>query len=70
MAVLEKCFVCPGHPDKHFVEMVQCKKGELKSSDGKTVVATVDRYAPVYVGGQSMIVLLDVLNVQLLSKTK
>ena len=42
MAVLEKYSVCPGHPDKHFVEMAQCKKGKLKSSDGKTVVATVD----------------------------
>ena len=52
MAVLEKCSVCPGHPDKHFVEMAQSKKGELKSSDGKTVVATVDQYAPVYVSGQ------------------
>ena len=70
--LLEKCFVCPGHPDKHFVEVAQCKKGELKSNDGKTVVATVDQYAPVYsmLVVKSIIVLLDVLNVQLLSKTK
>ena len=52
MAVLEKCSLCPGHPDKHFVEMAQCKKGELRSSDSKTVVTTVDQYAPVYVSDQ------------------
>ena len=72
MAVLEKCSVCPGHPDKHFLEMAQCKKGELKSSDGKTklLLLLLINMLQCMLVVKSMIVLLDALNGQLFSKTR
>ena len=32
--------VCPGHPDKQFVELLHAKKGCIKSADGSTVAST------------------------------
>ena len=33
--------VCPGHPDKQFIELLHAKKGCIKSADGSTV-ASID----------------------------
>ena len=39
--------MCPGHPDKQFVEMVLSKRGKLPS-----IAATIDAYAPVELNGE------------------
>ena len=33
--------VCPGHPDKQFIELLHAKKGCIKSADSSTV-ASID----------------------------
>lgn len=35
--------VCPGQPDKHFVELLQKRKGCIKTQDGLTVASIDDR---------------------------
>lgn len=40
---LDTTTVCPGHPDKQFVEMVLSKRGKLPSKSG-AVAATIDAY--------------------------
>ena len=45
--------MCPGHPDSTFVEMAMAKKQQMTSLDGKTVVATVDSFAPVSLNGET-----------------
>ena len=50
VAKLDSCRVCPGHPDKKFVEMVISKKGKLTSIN-KEVVAVVDSAVPVQLNG-------------------
>ena len=44
---LDRCTVCPGHPDKHLVEMLSSMKGKLTSRHGHDIVASLDSYAPV-----------------------
>ena len=51
LSKLDTSTVCPGHPDKQFVEMVLSKKGKLPSRSGE-VVASVDTYAPVKLNGE------------------
>ena len=48
---LDQCTVCPGHPDKHFVEMVLLRKGMVSKSG--EVVATIDSYSPVHLNGET-----------------
>ena len=43
--------MCPGHPDKNFVEMLIAKKGKIMSKNGKDVVATIDSAVPVLLNG-------------------
>ncbi len=52
LKLLDKCNVCPGNPDDRFVEMVEAKKGQLMSKDGKTVTATVDSFSSVFCIGK------------------
>ena len=51
---LEKFNVCPGHPDKHFVEMGISKNGKynIMSKDGEKVAAKVDNYSNVLLNGK------------------
>ena len=49
---LDQCRVCPGHPDKHFIEMVSSKRGTCKGRNGKDIIAVVDKYAPVTLNGE------------------
>ena len=39
--LVDTCSVCPGHPDKHFVNLLESKKGKLLSKDGSKV-ASID----------------------------
>jgi hypothetical protein len=50
VSLLDKCQVCPGHPDKHLVEMGLSKKGQFLLKSGK-VSGSVDTYAKVYLNG-------------------
>ena len=52
--ILTSVNVCPGHPDKHFIEFVNSKNGRLLSKD-KTTVAFVDGYASVTLNGESIL---------------
>lgn len=47
---LDTTTVCPGHPDKQFVEMVLSKRDKLPSKSG-AVAASIDAYAPVELNG-------------------
>ena len=49
---LDRCTVCPGHPDKHLVEMLSSMKGKLTSRHGDGIVASLDSYAPVVLNGE------------------
>jgi len=51
LSCLEVLPVCPGHPDMHFIEMVNAKKGQLRGHAGD-VVAFTDSYAPVHLNGE------------------
>ena len=46
MNKIDQLQVCPGQPDKHFVELVQKCKGCIKAADG-TLVASVDNHGIV-----------------------
>ena len=52
LSLIDNLNVCPGHPDEEFVRMVECKKGSIKSHNGK-VVAELDNYANVHFEGVS-----------------
>ena len=49
---LDRCTVCPGHPDKHFVDMAISMKGKLTSRHGGDTVASLDTYTPVQLNGE------------------
>ena len=48
----DKLNICAGHPDSHFVSMVEEKKGVLKTRGGQPASA-LDDYAPVVLNGES-----------------
>lgn len=62
---LEKFNVCPGHPDKHFVEMGIYKNGKFMSKDGKKVAAKVDNYSNVILNGKQYDVTVRSANCEL-----
>ena len=39
LLLVDTCSVCPGHPDKHFVNLLESKKGKLLSKDGSKVLS-------------------------------
>ena len=49
---LDRCTVCPGHPDKHLVDMLSSMKGKLTSRHGDDIIASLDSYAPVMLNGE------------------
>ena len=45
LQLLDRCSVCPGNSDEHYVLMAESmKRGELTSRDRKTVIARVDDF--------------------------
>ena len=44
--------MCPGHPDKHLVDMLSTTKGKLTARHGDDIVASLDSYAPVVLNGE------------------
>ena len=70
LSKIDRLRVCAGHPDQHFIEMVQAKskKGELLSSTG-TMTGYIDRAAPVDMNGQTFSVTLRSSSCQLLTPT-
>ena len=52
IATLDSCTVCPGHPDKHFVDMLTSRGGKISSHHGNDVVARLDTFAPVELNGE------------------
>lgn len=49
---LDNYNVCPGHPDKHFVQMLSSRGGEISSRHGNNNVASLDTFAPVELNGE------------------
>lgn len=45
--------MCPGNPDRNFVEMLVTKKGKIMSRNGNDVVAFIDSRAPVHLNGDT-----------------
>ena len=52
LCMLDKLPVCPGHPEKNFIDMVAEKKGQICGHSGSTV-AFIDSYALVHLNGES-----------------
>ena len=50
---LDMSTICPGHPDKNFVEMLSTMKGKISSRHGKETVAIIDSFAPVFLNGET-----------------
>ncbi len=51
LTTLDTASVCAGHPDKHLLEFVKAKKGNVLSKSGK-VMATIDANAPIFLNGE------------------
>lgn len=60
--------VCAGNPDQHFIEMVEQRKGVLKSTSGN-VAAYIDKAAPVELNGQVYNATLRTMKCILLTST-
>ena len=43
--------ICAGHPESHFSEVTQARKGKFKSTSG-SLVAFVDDYCPISLNGE------------------
>ena len=52
VSLLDKCIICPGHPDAQFIRMAESKKRKLMSRDRKNVVGRVDDFSPVTLNGE------------------
>ena len=66
LSSIDQLNVCAGHPDAHFVEIVEAKKGSLKSATGD-VAAYIDSNALVELNGQRYSKTLRSASCQLLS---
>lgn len=51
LSIIDKLWVCPGHPDAHFIDMIEARKGKLLSKD-KSVAAFLVDTAPVMIGDE------------------
>ena len=52
ISLLDSCVVCLGHPDEHFIQMAESKKGVLMSHDRKHVIARVYDFASLEMGNE------------------
>ena len=52
ICMLDEMPVCPAHPEKHFLEMVAAKKGQICGHSGDTV-AFIDSYPLVHLNSES-----------------
>ena len=50
LQLMDKCTVCPGNPEKRFLEMADSRKGKFKIGDG-SVTAQVDNGFSVHLNG-------------------
>ena len=66
LSFVEKCKVCPGHPDLKFVKMVKERKGVLLSQ-AQTIAAQVDDYSPVFFQGESFMSTVRISTCELLN---
>ena len=49
LSIVDTCSVCPGHPDPHFINLLEAKKGKLLSKDGSEV-AIIDKHGVILNG--------------------
>ena len=52
ITLVNKLYVCSGHPESKFVNYVDSRKGILHNKSGR-VAAFVDQYAPVHLNGET-----------------
>ncbi len=50
---LDLSTLCPGHPDKQFVEMLSTMKGKISSRHSNETVSVIDSFAPVSLNGET-----------------
>lgn len=66
LRLLNRCNICPGHPDPQFVQMVESKKGKLLTKDGKNTAAQLDSFSTVSLNGEEYSKTVRTSNCQLL----
>lgn len=52
IAVVDRCSICPGHPDENFLKMLEDKKGKLMSKN-QGEISTIDNHSPVQMNGRT-----------------
>ena len=52
IVVINRCSICPGHPDENFIKMLENKKGKLMSKN-KGEISSIDSHSPVQLNGQT-----------------
>ena len=53
LAWLDKCTVCPGHPDEHyFFKMLESRGGKITSQHDDDIISILDNYAPITQSGK------------------
>lgn len=67
--LLDKLHVCCGQPDSHFVSMVNVKKGEILSSDGK-IAACVNSFTSATLNGENYPATVRSSSCKLVSKSQ
>ena len=53
LSKLDSSNVCPGNPDRNFVEMLVTKKGKIMSGNGNDVFVSIDSRVPVHLNGDT-----------------
>ena len=48
LKLIDSCNVCPGNPDRCYIEMIEAKKGRLMSKNGQDISAAIDSFSPVH----------------------
>lgn len=66
LGLVEELHVCAGHPDAHFRQMAEARKGKFISSDGGTA-AVLDTYSPVQLNGTTYTQTIRTTKCELLS---
>ena len=66
LGLVEELHVCAGHPDAHFLQMAEARKGKFISSDGGTA-AVLDTYSPVQLNGTTYTQTIRTTKCELLS---
>ena len=51
IVIVDRCSICPGHPDENFIKMLEDNKGKLLSKN-QGEISSIDNHSPVQLNGQ------------------